>query len=150
MQNGAGLTLPLGGEPAGPARVRHHAVAEARSFVDDEVVLVAEQPADRDEHERGKQRDVEDQVAGLAAVALLGRQGEPATVLVPRHHPPAAPEYRAGRRRRLVRRCRGRELTGLRQPVEVVGAGSGLARMALACRRIRGTRQPTSETNSSR
>jgi hypothetical protein len=99
--------------------VRDHAVAEAGPFVHDEVVLIAEQPTDRDEYQSREQRDVEDQISGFPAVAFLGRQGQYAAILVPTDDPPAAAQHGSRCRPCIFDGGSSLEATRLRKPFEV-------------------------------
>ena len=78
--------------------------------LDDQLVgLVAEQPAERDREQHAEQRQVEEQVADLAQVALLGR--DPVAGVAgggPPQPEPLPAEDRGGRVDRRLRRQRGR------------------------------------------
>ena len=81
--------------PGAEGVVARERVGEGLADRHDDVALPAEQvpPGDADEHP--DQRDVEDQVAGLAQVALLGRQ----RLVVVRRAPGSGAARRAARRR---------------------------------------------------
>jgi hypothetical protein len=119
-------------------------VGEAVALLDQDGALEAEQPAHRDADEQRHQRDVEEQVAGLAQVAALGADagggadGPPAAQLGA-----AASSTWSG-----AASVSQRSLAGIRASTR--GTCGGGVRSALACSRIRGPRQPISETNSSR
>ena len=79
--------------------------------------LVAPELAGRDADQQHDQRGVEDQVAGLPEVALLGGDRHHAAVLGPGHGLPAAQlRDRAGRH--LLGRSGGGERVGRRQPLQ--------------------------------
>ena len=104
------LHAAVGGEASGlPAVVLRDGVAHALALPHDRAALVAVEPADGDEHERDQQRDVEDQVAGLAAVTLLGRERDGAGLLGAARDAPAPAQGRARRGGDVVRRQRGPE-----------------------------------------
>ena len=120
--------LPLGREPARvPRVVLADVVAEPGALPDDHRSLVGVEPADRDEDEGDEQRDVEDQVAGLAAVALLRGERDRAGRLDALLDAPAAAELAAGGGRELRRRGGRLEPVRLGQPVEVARCGQRLA-----------------------
>src|SRR5258706_3082615 len=79
------------------------------------VRLVAEQPAERDGDEQPEQRHVEEQIADLVQVSLLGRH--PAVAGADPEATPA--EQAGGRSKRLVRRTALQETCGLQEPAEV-------------------------------
>ena len=146
---------------AGPERVERgrRRGAEARPAVGDhdDVALVAEQLARRDRDQQSQQREVEDDVAELAQVALLG--GDLALDV-------AAGAVRARRRERVTRRhpdsrsSTAAAIAAMSSPgtstvwclgsrPRLRGAATGAARRLRTCSTSRGVRQPTSEMNSS-
>ena len=137
---------------ARPERVecRRRRRAEAGSAVgdDDDVALVAEQLADRHRDEQAEQREVEDDVAELAQIALLGRDldGRRPRVRVTRRQP-------VSRSDTVAATASGSPATSavwcLGSRLRLRGAATGVARRLRTCSSSRGVRQPTSETNSS-
>ena len=95
-------------------------VAERLPLGDQLVGLVAEQPAERDREQHAEQRQVEEQVADLAQVPLLGRQPVAGVARGRPPEPEALPaEHRGGRVDGRVRRQRRRVRRRLRQPRQV-------------------------------
>ena len=89
------LTVLL--EPAGAPGVElRDDVAETLALDDDHGPAVPPQSSDGDREQRGEQADMEQQVAALAAVALLGRHRARARLLVGAHDAPPAPAERTG------------------------------------------------------
>ena len=96
------------------------AVGERLPLDDQLVGLVAEQPAERDREQHAEQRQVEEQVADLAQVPLLGRQPVAGVPGGGAPEPEALPaEHRGGRVDGRVRRQRRRIGHRLRQPRQV-------------------------------
>ena len=108
-----------------PARVplveRADGVGEALALHQQPVRLVTEQPAERHRHQHSEQGQVEEQVARLAQVPLLGRDPVLRAVGVVRapEPEPAAGQHPRRHLDRLLRRQRGGVLGGPGQPGQV-------------------------------
>ena len=111
---------------AAPRVVLRDGVREPTALLDDDVSLPAKQSADGDRRQDAQQRDMKDEVAGLAKVALLSRHPARAELALrrPLNHPPAVPTKVGGR---LSQRCiaiaRHAGGDGAAEPLEIARGG---------------------------
>ena len=118
---------------------------EAVALGEDDVAAPAEQVAHRHADDDARECEVEDEVAGLTQVAGLARE---ARVVVRVQPESLAPQHAPRRSQRLVGREVGDDLGVLVEPREP-GGGARRGRRAAprSAALVRGTMQPTSETN---